>query len=222
MVIASTPAFCVSIALTLTSRIAFKREFKFDDVIRLWDVGLERGSKLTSVSDRGGPRQVLFTDYYSDEFVIFVALAILHSHREVIIRYLVEFDEVLKYANDLSETVSPARFRGRNAINPVYRFQIDLESTLAQAEVLFLSFRRLVEECDRNEKIRCAMINAAIEEEERREEAAATGESSLSGLRRRRGSHSSTKSGKSVREEEKRELIPDDLRELLVNFKDRS
>jgi hypothetical protein len=49
--------------------------------------------------------QVLFTDYYSNEFVIFVALAILHSHREVIIRYLVEFDEVLKYANDLSETV---------------------------------------------------------------------------------------------------------------------
>ncbi|KAJ9109708.1 hypothetical protein QFC19_001938 [Naganishia cerealis] len=78
------------------TRIAFKREFKFNDVIRLWDV--------------------LFTDYYSNEFVIFIALAILHSHREVIIRYLVEFDEVLKYANDLSET-------------------IDLESTLAQAEV---------------------------------------------------------------------------------------
>ncbi|GHJ87450.1 hypothetical protein NliqN6_3852 [Naganishia liquefaciens] len=163
--------------------IAFKREFKFDDVIRLWDV--------------------LFTDYYSDEFVIFVALAILHSHREVIIRYLVEFDEVLKYANDLSET-------------------IDLESTLAQAEVLFLSFRKLVEECDRNEKIRCAMINAAIEEEERREEAAAAGESSLGGLRRRRGSHSSSKSAKSEREEEMRELIPDDLRELLINFKDHS
>lgn len=98
--------------------------------------------------------------------------------------------------------------------------QIDLESTLAQAEVLFLSFRRLVEECDRNEKIRCAMINAAIEEEERREEAVAAGESSLGGLRRRRGSHSSIKCGKSEREEEMRELIPDDLRELLINFKD--
>jgi hypothetical protein len=166
-------------------------------------------------------RQVLFTDYYSDEFVIFVALAILHSHREVIIRYLVEFDEVLKYANDLSETVSVPDSATETVLMPI-AFQIDLESTLAQAEVLFLSFRKLVEECDRNEKIRCAMINAAIEEEERREEVAAAGESSLSGLRRRKGSHSSTKSGKSVREEEKRELIPDDLRELLVNFKDRS
>ncbi|KAJ9096118.1 hypothetical protein QFC19_007344, partial [Naganishia cerealis] len=164
--------------------IAFKREFKFNDVIRLWDV--------------------LFTDYYSNEFVIFIALAILHSHREVIIRYLVEFDEVLKYANDLSET-------------------IDLESTLAQAEVLFLSFRSLVEEVDRNEIIRVGMINAAIAEEERREEEAAVADATgSSGLRRRRGSHSSTKSGKSVREEEKRELVPDELRELLISFKDRS
>ncbi|KAJ9098700.1 hypothetical protein QFC21_004348 [Naganishia friedmannii] len=164
--------------------IAFKREFKFDDVIRLWDI--------------------LFTDYYTNEFVIFVALAILHSHREVIIRYLVEFDEVLKYANDLSET-------------------IDLESTLAQAEVLFLSFRSLVEEVDRNEIIRVGMINAAIAEEERREEEIAVADATgSSGLRRRRGSHSSAKSGKSVREEEKRELVPDELRELLISFKDRS
>jgi hypothetical protein len=34
-----------------------------------------------------------------------VALAILQSHRDVLIRYLKEFDEVLKYANDLSGTV---------------------------------------------------------------------------------------------------------------------
>lgn len=32
-------------------------------------------------------------------------MAVLESHREVIIRYLGEFDEVLKYANDLSGTV---------------------------------------------------------------------------------------------------------------------
>lgn len=88
--------------------------------------------------------------------------------------------------------------------------------------MLFLSFRSLVEEVSRNELIRVGMINAAIEEEERREEAAATCESSSSGLRRRRGSHSSTKSGKSVREEEKRELVPEELRDLLINFKDRS
>lgn len=56
--------------------IAFKREFPFDDVLRLWEV--------------------LWTDYYSNDFVLFVALAVLESHRDMILRYLVEFDEILK------------------------------------------------------------------------------------------------------------------------------
>ncbi|BEI80939.1 hypothetical protein CcaverHIS002_0200990 [Cutaneotrichosporon cavernicola] len=90
--------------------IAFKREFQFETVIRLWEV--------------------LWTNYYSDNFVLFVALAVLQSHRDVIIRYLSEFDEVLKYANDLTGT-------------------IDLDTTLAQAEVLFLSFRDIMEEIDK-------------------------------------------------------------------------
>jgi TBC1 domain family member 15 len=50
--------------------IAFKREFPFEDVLRLWEV--------------------LWTNYYSNEFILFVALAILESHRDVILRYLVE------------------------------------------------------------------------------------------------------------------------------------
>ena len=50
--------------------IAFKREFPFEDILRLWEV--------------------LWTDYYSNEFVLFVALAVLESHRDVILRYLVE------------------------------------------------------------------------------------------------------------------------------------
>ncbi|TYJ57288.1 hypothetical protein B9479_002021 [Cryptococcus floricola] len=91
--------------------IIFKREFPFTTIPRLWEN--------------------LFTGYYSNQFVIFVALAVLQSHREVIIRYLVEFDEVLKYANDLSGT-------------------IDLESTLAQAEVLFISFQAMVEDIDKS------------------------------------------------------------------------
>lgn len=65
--------------------IAFKREFPFDTIIHLWEV--------------------LWTRYYSDKFVLFVAMAVLESHRDVIIRYLGEFDEVLKYANDLTGTV---------------------------------------------------------------------------------------------------------------------
>ncbi|EGO20894.1 hypothetical protein SERLADRAFT_452033 [Serpula lacrymans var. lacrymans S7.9] len=90
--------------------IAFKREFPFDDVLRLWEV--------------------LWTNYYSNNFVLFVALAVLESHRDMILRYLVEFDELLKYCNELSMT-------------------IELDSTLAQAEVLFLSFAQLVADIDR-------------------------------------------------------------------------
>jgi TBC1 domain family member 15 len=56
--------------------IAFKREFVFEDVLKLWEV--------------------LWTDYYSNQFVLFVALAVLESHRDMILRYLVEFDEILK------------------------------------------------------------------------------------------------------------------------------
>jgi hypothetical protein len=50
--------------------IAFKREFPFEDILRLWEV--------------------LWTNCYSKHFVLFVALAVLESHRDVILRYLVE------------------------------------------------------------------------------------------------------------------------------------
>ena len=55
--------------------IAFKREFPFEDVLRLWEV--------------------LWTNYYSQSFVLFVALAVLESHRDVILRYLIEVSVVL-------------------------------------------------------------------------------------------------------------------------------
>lgn len=55
--------------------IAFKREFAFDDVLRLWEA--------------------LWTDCYSNDFVLFVALAVLESHRDVILRYLVEVRSLL-------------------------------------------------------------------------------------------------------------------------------
>lgn len=87
--------------------VAFKREFPFEDILRLWEV--------------------LWTDYYSPNFVLFVALAVLESHRDMILRYLVEFDEILKYCNELSMT-------------------IELDTTLSQAAVLFLSFAQLLDD----------------------------------------------------------------------------
>lgn len=88
----------------------YKREFQWLDVLHLWEV--------------------LWTDYLSSGFHLFVALAILEKHRDVIMAHLQHFDEVLKYVNELSNT-------------------IDLESTLVRAEALFRRFQRNVEAIDK-------------------------------------------------------------------------
>ncbi|CAG8499684.1 5020_t:CDS:10 [Ambispora leptoticha] len=90
--------------------IWFKREFKWDDVPRLWEV--------------------LWTDHLTGQFHIFIALAILDKHRLVIMDHLHNFDEILKYINDLSMTIS-------------------LEETLRRAETLFYQYQRMVEVIDR-------------------------------------------------------------------------
>lgn len=88
----------------------YKREFAWMDVLHLWEV--------------------LWTDYQSSSFHLFVALAILEKHRDVIMSHLQHFDEVLKYVNELSNTM-------------------DLDSTLIRAEALFRRFQRLVETIDK-------------------------------------------------------------------------
>jgi hypothetical protein len=55
----------------------YKREFQWLDVLRLWEVS--------------------WTDYLTSGFHLFVALAILEKHRDVIMEHLKHFDEVLKY-----------------------------------------------------------------------------------------------------------------------------
>jgi hypothetical protein len=55
----------------------YKREFEWADVLRLWEG--------------------LWTDYLSSNFHIFIALAILEKHRDIILAHLKHFDEVLKY-----------------------------------------------------------------------------------------------------------------------------
>lgn len=88
----------------------FKREFKWDDILILWET--------------------LWTNYLSSQFHIFIALAILERHRNVIMDHLKQFDEVLKYVNELSYT-------------------IDLTSTRLRAEALFKKFQKTVEAIDR-------------------------------------------------------------------------
>ncbi|KAI9499374.1 rab-GTPase-TBC domain-containing protein [Zychaea mexicana] len=88
----------------------FKREFEWDDVIRLWEV--------------------LWTNHLSPHMIMFIALAVLDQHRQVILENLTQFDEILKYINELTGT-------------------IDLEETLKRAEVLFYQFERRVKAMDR-------------------------------------------------------------------------
>ncbi|KAF5095747.1 hypothetical protein D0Z03_001766 [Geotrichum reessii] len=92
----------------------FKREFEWDQILRLWEV--------------------LWTDYLSSQFVLFLALALLDKHKDVIMTHLQQFDEVLKYMNDLSMT-------------------IDLEDLLVRAEILFKRFKRTVDMIDRKQAL---------------------------------------------------------------------
>ncbi|KAK4509078.1 uncharacterized protein ATC70_007428 [Mucor velutinosus] len=87
----------------------YKREFPWKDMLSLWEV--------------------LWTDYLTDKFHLFIALSILDQHRDVIIEYLRNFDEILKYINDLSMT-------------------INLEETLQRAEILYYQFRQRVQAVD--------------------------------------------------------------------------
>jgi len=98
----------------------YKREFEWSDVLRLWES--------------------LWTDYWSSQFHLFVAVAILEKHRDVIMDHLKGFDEVLKYINELSGT-------------------IDLQSTLIRAENLFHKFEKMVEAIDRKDHFPAAPID---------------------------------------------------------------
>ena len=60
----------------------YKREFEWVDVLRLWES--------------------LWTDWLSSSFHLFIALAILEKHRDVIMNHLKHFDEVLKYSMSIS------------------------------------------------------------------------------------------------------------------------
>ncbi|KAJ2707390.1 GTPase activating protein [Coemansia sp. IMI 203386] len=95
--------------------IWFKREFGFEDILRLWEV--------------------LWTDYLTDRFVLFVALAILQRHADVIMDHLRSPEEILKYIQDLGET-------------------IDLNDTLKGAEMCFYKVRHRVAMVEEDRKRR--------------------------------------------------------------------
>ena len=65
--------------------IMFKREFAFHDVMRLW----ER----------------IWTHHLSPNYHIFICVAILQQNRQAILERQLEFDETLKFVNDLAMNI---------------------------------------------------------------------------------------------------------------------
>jgi TBC1 domain family member 15 len=104
----------------------YKREFEWPDVLRLWEA--------------------LWTDFLSSNFHIFIALAILEKHRDVIMNHLKHFDEVLKYSKFDFESIN---VRTLTTIVNELSCTMDLESTLIRAESLFRRFQRTVETIDK-------------------------------------------------------------------------
>jgi len=130
----------------------YKREFEWMDVLRLWET--------------------LWTDYLSSNFHLFIALAILEKHRDVILQHLQHFDEVLKYGmyshlypSSISSLSPSFPHTFAKAITGSMKMKltkpsspssvnelsntIDLPSTLIRAESLFRRFQRTVEAIDR-------------------------------------------------------------------------
>ena len=105
----------------------YKREFEWADILRLWEV--------------------LWTDYLSSNFHLFIALAILEKHRSAIMDHLKHFDEVLKYGKSLTVHIVRSSLYTVNELSNT----IDLNSTLIRAEILFRRFERTVEAIDKRQ-----------------------------------------------------------------------
>lgn len=89
----------------------FKREVTFYETMDLWEI--------------------MWTDYYSSQFILFFTLAILQKHSKIIIQTLKGFDGILRYINDLSG-------------------KLDINDLLTRSELLFLKFKQMIELIDRS------------------------------------------------------------------------
>lgn len=109
----------------------YKREFEWSDILRLWES--------------------LWTDWLSSNFHLFIALAILEKHRDVIMEHLKHFDEVLKYGTSPKSPPPPSPRIGRSHLPTVNELSntIDLPSTLLRAQALFRRFQRTVNAVDK-------------------------------------------------------------------------
>ena len=170
----------------------YKREFEWADVLRLWES--------------------LWTDYLSSNFHLFIALAILEKHRDVIMEHLKHFDEVLKYSTCLSIQQTSIAVLTGCAVNELSN-TIDLQSTLRRAQSLFRRFQRTVEAIDKRNNFPTPTLRQRKPDTGKSPASSRTPNSSaaVSGTDRRRPTSSS-----SIDEDQSKEtIISPELRQLL-------
>lgn len=114
----------------------YKREFDWSDVLRLWET--------------------LWTDYFSSSFHLFIALAILEKHRDVIMDHLKHFDEVLKYSMWTSEYIIDFDLLTLQSLVNELSNTMDLVPILTRAESLFHRFERSVQAIDKKDNFPAA------------------------------------------------------------------
>lgn len=92
----------------------FKREFDFDDVCSIWEI--------------------FFTDFYSSQFQLFFMLAILQKSSISVIQNLSQFDQILKYFNDINGTM-------------------DWNDLMTRSELLFIRFKKMMDLMERKREM---------------------------------------------------------------------
>ncbi|UZJ56950.1 hypothetical protein CBS101457_006270 [Exobasidium rhododendri] len=113
--------------------VCFKREFLHPEILMLWEAIFSANVDDYDNDDVSHPTthsHAISSPPYqgiSNHFQVFIAFAILEHHRDILMKHLHNFDELLQYMNGLS-------------------FQIDVDTTIAEAEVLCLSLHALNEE----------------------------------------------------------------------------
>ncbi|CAR21696.1 GTPase-activating protein GYP7 [Lachancea thermotolerans CBS 6340] len=92
----------------------FKREFEFEDVCSIWEVFL--------------------TDFYSSQFQLFFMLAVLQKNSAPVMNNLDQFDQVLKFFNELKGTM-------------------DWSDLMIRSELLFVKFKKIMDTLERRAEL---------------------------------------------------------------------
>ncbi|CCH58870.1 hypothetical protein TBLA_0B00250 [Henningerozyma blattae CBS 6284] len=92
----------------------FKREFSMEDICYIWENFL--------------------TDYYSSQYQLFFMLAILQKNSNIVIDSFTQFDQVLKYFNDIQNSM-------------------DWKDLMIRSELLFIKFRKSMELLERKKEM---------------------------------------------------------------------